>query len=347
MKLEPRLPDLALRTAKTDAPPAPPVKRGRLGEVLARLAQTGYRVDEEKWERFKRAKLVTTPLPTERGERDAIRRLRRILDVERRLAPSGDLDALCFHLAAAGIEGIPAARVARHVLASISDLFILGDQLRPVVRANFAFIGPDGEFRLGRAMAKHVLRTYRVRDRAEKGVLETLLGAAFVGYVRSTYANVRPGQILHASSRLVTLDAIPDRAPASRAGEPLPPLADRSGLVAWLTRVTGEDPDLVLRSTQSVAALVRLHVQKYPELQSPWRDVATAGGPSAATALHALALVPPVLTAAYLQAGHAPTDAQLDRMLEQLLHFWGTATYEPVRFELSNGSFPWVQRAKA
>jgi len=338
MKLEPRLPEFAIR------PTPPPGKRARLGDVLERLAQTGYRVDDEKWERFKRARLVTTPLPTERGERDAIRRLRRILDVERRLAPSGDIDALCFHLAAAGIDAIPAAPVARHVLASVSDLFVLGDQLRTVVHANGAPVGPDGEFKLGRAMARHALRTYRMADRSEKNLFETLLGAAFVGYVRSTYANVRPGQMLHVSSRLVTLDAVPERTPAPQAAAPLPPLSDRSGLIAWLTTLAGEEESLVLRATQSVAALIRLRVHQFPELQAPWRDVAAQNGPHAATALHALALVPPVLTAAYLQAGHSPTSPELDRMLEQLMHFWGTISFKTVRFELSNGAFPWVQR---
>lgn len=336
MKLEPRLPELSIR-------PAPaPARRARLGDVLERLAQTGYRVDDDKWERFKRARLVSTPLPTERGERDAIRRLRRILDVERRLAPSGDIDALCFHLAAAGIDSIPAAPVARHVLASVSDLFILGDQLSAAVRPSGASIGPDGEFKLGRAMAKHALRTYRMRDRVEKGLLESLLGAAFVGYVRSTYANARPGQMLHVSSRLVTLDEVPEKMPAARTTPPLPPLSDRSGLVAWLTMLAGENETLVLRATQSVAALIRLRVHQFPELQAPWRDVAAQNGSNAATALHALALVPPVLTAAYLQAGHSPTNPDLDKMLEQLMHFWGTISFETVRFELSNGAFPWT-----
>ena len=236
--------------------------------------------------------------------------------------------------------------MARHILASVSDLFVLGDQLRQTVHASDAPIGPDGEFKVGRAMAKHALRTYQMRDRAEKHLLETLLGAAFVGYVRSTYANTRPGQMLHVSSRLVTLDEIPEKVPAAQTAPPLPPLSDRSGLVAWLTMLAGEDETLVLRATQSVAALIRLRMHQFPELQAPWRDVAAQNGSTAASALHALALVPPVLAAAYLQAGHSPTHPDMDRMLEQLMHFWGTISFKTVRFGLSNGAFPWTQRAE-
>ena len=215
MKLEPRLPELSL-------PAVRPAPRRPVDGLLARLAQTGYRVDAQKWEQFKDAHLVTTPLPTERGERETIRRLRRILDVERRLAPSGNMDALCFHLAAAGIDAVPPASVTRHILASISDLFVLGDQLAASIAFRNSPLGPDGEFRIGRAMAKHALRAYRLRDRSEHDLMEALLGAAFVGYVRSTHANPRPGQILHTSSRLVTLDVVHDKAPASKPSQPLP-----------------------------------------------------------------------------------------------------------------------------
>jgi len=109
--------------------------------------------------------------------------------------------------------------------------------------------------------------------------------------------------------------------------------------------VTTENELAVLRATQSVAALVRLHVRQYPELQVAWRDVAAECGPTAASSLQALALVPPVLVAAFLQAGHVPSESNFDRMLERLMHFWGTVSFESVRFDLSNGAFPWVQRS--
>ena len=337
MKAAGRFPELALLRQ----PGAP---RGRLEDVLDRLAVTGYRVNREKWKRFESARLVFEPMPTERGERDAIRRLRRILDIERRLAPTGDIDALCFHLAAAGIEEVPAALVARHIVASVGAFFIIGDRLRPSVPAHAGRIGPDAEFQIGRAMAKHALAEYRLRDRAERRLIESLTSAAFVGYVRSTFASERPAQLLHSSSRLVTCDTPDEKRPAKRATNSLPPLSDRAGLLAWLSASTAEDESAVLRATQSVAALIRLHVHQYPELQAPWRDVAASNGAAATTALQTLALVPPVLVAAFLQAGHAPPDSNLDRMLEQLMHFWGTVSYEAIRFDLATGAFPWVQR---
>jgi hypothetical protein len=337
MQTEPRLPDLKINTAPRPAP------RGRVEDVLDRLSLTGYRVDRDKWAQFERAGLIDMPMPTEAGEREAIRRLRRILDVERRLAPSGDIDALCFHLTAAGIDRIPAQPVARHIIASLTDLFTFGDRLRGA-SPSVASMGPDGEFRLARRMAQAVLREYRTTDLTERRALESLLGAALVAYVRSTFANPRPARLLHASSRLVTLDADDAQPVKNTASAPLPPLADRTGLIEWLTSAASENETAVLRATQSVAALVRLHVHHFPELQLPWRDVA-ASSPTATTPLRALALVPPVLAAAYLQAGRAPSDPSLDRMLEQLMHHWGTVSFEAVRFELSTGTFPWVKRS--
>jgi hypothetical protein len=339
MKTEPRIPEQALQKTRV------PATRGRLEGVLDRLALTGYHVDREKWERFEQAGLVATPMPNERGEREAIRRLRRILDVERRLAPTGDTDALCFHLAAAGIENVPSRPVARHVIASVSGLFAVGDQLKGAIAIRGSFVGPDGEIRLARALGKHVLRSYRTKDHAELRLLESLLNAAFLAYVRSTYANTRPARLLHVSSSLVTSDWFEEKKkPVKPASQPLPPIADRENLIEWLTAVAAENELAVLRATQSVAALIRLHVHQFPELQIAWRDVAAECGPNSAMSLQALALVPPVLVAAFLQAGHVPAEPNFDRMLERLMHFWGTVSFESVRFNLSNGAFPWVQR---
>jgi hypothetical protein len=339
MKTEPLIPEQALQKTRV------PATRGRLEGVLDRLALTGYHVDREKWERFEEAGLVATPMPNERGEREAIRRLRRILDVERRLAPTGDTDALCFHLAAAGIENVPSRPVARHIVASVARLFAVGDQLRGAIAFRGSFVGPDGEIRLARAMGKHVLRSYRTNDRGELRLLESLLDAAFIAYVRSTYTNARPAQLLHVSSSLVTSDLFEEKKkPIKHTAEPLPPVADRDNLIGWLTAVSAENELAVLRATQSVAALIRLHVHQFPELQIAWRDVAAECGPNSATSLQALALVPPVLVAAFLQAGHVPPEPIFDRLLERLMHFWGTVSFESVRFDLSNGAFPWVQR---
>lgn len=341
MKTEPRLPQITVAQSPVPAP------KGRLDGVLDRLALTGYRVDREKWKRFHIAHLVDAPLPTEGGEREAIRRLRRILDVERRLAPSGDVNALCFHLTAAGIDGVPAAPVARHIIEAVEGLFALGDRLQAESTGRALTVGPDGEFRIGRDMAKAVLLDYLTRDRVERKSFESLLAAAFVAYVRSTYSNPRPAQMLHASSRLVTLDVDDESPKPKRTARVLPPLADRAGIVQWLNVVSSENESAVMRAVQSVASFIRLHVHRYPELQAPWRDLAGEGGPHAGSALQALALVPPVLAAAYLQAGSAPAAPSLERTLEQLMHFWGTVSIEAVRFDLSNGAFPWVPRSES
>jgi hypothetical protein len=317
--------------------------------VIDRLASSGYRIDREKWERLAPARLLPAHVDGKEAERHAIARTRKILEVETKLAPTGDLDALCFASAAAGIEDVSHPPIVRHVSTALRGLFALGDQVRESVRWEQRFVGPDGEWRLARLMAKSLLRSYGTDARAELGALESLLGAAFVAYVRSTYANPRPIRRLHVSSTLVNLAAEEEEAGTGagfgQGGPPLLPIADRNGLIAWISELSDAEP--LVRSVRGSAALVRLHAPTFPELAAPWRDCAARCGPSGLPALRALLLVPPVLAAAYLQAGHAPEAADLDTALENLMHFWGSVSYQTVRFGLSTRSFPWVSRDAA
>lgn len=332
MKLEPR-PQEVQR----------PLARRGLDVALDRLALMGYRIDSDKWRRFLEAGLVTPPLDGERGERDAVSRLRKVLDVERTLGPWGDLDALSFYLVAAGDGVISAGPVGRFIQLCVVGLFDIGDRIQLEVQLGDAPIGPDGEVKFGRTMARYALRDLRIEPKRERAAVEALLGAVFVGYVRSTFAMPRPSLTLHVSSRLVNLEAQEAR-PVKRTEEPLPPLAEREKLVAWLSTQPRLEADAVLRAARNATALIRLCANHFPEVQTPWRDVAAEAGPQSAMALQALAIVPGVLAAAFLQAGRATAELQLERPLERLMHYWGTFSFEAVRFELSNGAFPWVGR---
>ena len=316
MQTEPRLPELALRT--------PEPERDPVGSVLERLTGTGYQIDRQKWERFVEADLVGPLIPTSRGEREAIKRLRRLLDVERRLAPTGDVDALCFHLAASGVECVPVVAVARHVEKSVRELLAIGGRLSAAEAADAHSVdGPDGERRASEVLARRCLTGYRPRDRAEYDAACSVLSAAFVAYLRSVGRSRRPVTLLHASSRLVSLDEVAERAPRVRHDEPLPPLAPADVVCAWLqANAMTSDVDL-LKAVKSVAALLRLHVRRYPELQVAWRDIAAEYGSEASVALAALAAAAPVFVAALLQAGRLPDAANIEQTLEQLMHHWG------------------------
>ncbi len=319
MQTEPRLPELLLEKPTPAAP-----TRERLGAVLARLDLTGYRIDRQKWERFEEAGLVSAVMPTERGEREAIKRLRRLLDVERRLQPTGDLDALCFHLAAAGIDDVPATSVARHIAASVRSLLAVGDGVaREIALRPDAVAAPEAERRAASTLARQCLGDYTAADRVERRATEAILGAAFIAYLRSVSRASRPGALLHESSRLVTLDDVSMPARAPRHSDMLPPLASGDAICAWLgERVANAPPD-VPRAVHSVAAMFRLTVRRYPELQIAWRDVAAAHGSSASRMLAALSAAPGVLSAALLQVGELPRECAIEDAPLHLMHQWG------------------------
>lgn len=343
MKIEPRinpesrLPELDIRRVQ--------MPKASVDVVLDRLSLSGYRIDQAKIDRLTQSGLVEPLSAGESGERALIGRLRRILDVEHRLAPSGDLDALCFHLAASGVDAVPHQAVVRHLCASLGMLFTVGDRLIGEVTPVRSVIGPDGEERVGRSMAQLALRFFQPLLQAERLATESLLTAAFVGYVRSTWSNPRPNYALHTSSRLVNLDAeLSERQPQRSNEPPLPPISDRTALSTWLRAQSEKNGDEVLAAVRSSAALVRLHVAHYPELELPWRDAAAQYGRDSLPTLQTLALVPPVLAIAFLQGGQASADARLERTLAHLMHFWGTLSVDAVRFDLANGAFPWVRR---
>jgi hypothetical protein len=336
MQTEPRLPEIDIST--TQHAPAP------VDVALDRLTLSGYRIDREKWEQLVQAGIVRPSATGDRAERATIGRLRKILEIERRLAPFIDIDALCFHLAVSGVKEIPAAAVGRHIAQSLGALFAIGDRIIEAIRPGRGIVGPDGEQRLGRSMARYALRSYAAGGRDDRDATEQLVAAAFVAYVRSTWSNPRPDRTLHRSSRLVNLEAEEQGTTRRTAEAPLPPLADRESIATWLAARIHNDPDSVIAAVRNSAALIRLYVTSFPELQLPWRDAAEAAGGAGVTALQTLAIVPPVLAIAFLQGGRATADPHLQRTLEHLMHFWGTLSVEAVRFDLANGAFPWVGR---
>jgi hypothetical protein len=334
--------------AANPSPAAPP--RSYLREVSERLSRLGYVIHRTAWSRFAGAGLLPVDVTTENAIPRAVNRARGLLDVQAKLAPSAGDDALAYFMAAAGAEGVPHEAIVRHVSSSIAALFAFGDRVREEIRWEQRFVGPDGEWRLGRFLAKALLRSYVVENKADYPVLESLLAAAFVAYVRSTFENPRPDRVLHQSSTLVNLSAeaeeeegMPRRKRA--AAPPLLPVADRDGLIAWVSELSDAQP--LVDAVRGSAALVRLHAPRFPILGSPWSDASRRCGPTGAHALHALCFVPPVLAAAYLQAGRAPSDARLEPALETLMHQWGTVRRPAIRFGLAEPVFPWVDRSVA
>src|SRR5579863_3061954 len=124
--------------------------------IVERLSSIGYRIDSAKWRRLVDAGIVDEPRASEGAEREALGRLRRILDVEHRLGPSHDLDALSYFAAAAGIDDIPSAAVTRHIVHCVDALFRIGDGIRHRMTGEIRFVGPDEQWRVARQFAKTV-----------------------------------------------------------------------------------------------------------------------------------------------------------------------------------------------
>lgn len=335
------------RTPAADPTPAAP-PRSYLREVSERLSRLGYVIHRTAWSRFAAADLLPVDVTAENGIPRAVNRARALLDIQAKLAPSAGEDALAYFMAAAGMESVPHEAIVRHVASSVAALFAFGDRVREEIRWEQRFVGPDGEWRLGRFLAKALLRSYVVEHRNDYAALETLLAATFVAYVRSTFENPRPDRILHESSTLVNLAAeaeeeegVPRRKRA--AAPPLLPLTDRDGLIAWISELSDAQP--LVDAVRGSAALIRLNMPRFPILSTPWSEASRRCGPTGAQALHALCLVPPVLAAAYLQAGRAPNDARLEPALESLMHQWGTVRRPGLRFDLAQPVFPWVARS--
>src|SRR5215472_10732919 len=108
MKTEPRPAEVRLPHLQIE-------RRSATAHVIERLSSTGYQIDAEKWIRLRDAGLISDVADTAEDERRAIGRARRLLDVESKLVPTRDTDALCYYLVAAGIDGVPSAPVARHI----------------------------------------------------------------------------------------------------------------------------------------------------------------------------------------------------------------------------------------
>jgi len=328
--------EVAAAQVKTGADP--------LDVALERLPQFGYRIDKEKAARLIEAGLV--PDAVRVSDTTLIARLRRILDIERMLAPWRDVDAIAFYLAASGVEDVPATPVARFLAASVDELRSAAAPFASGFLAR-ADGGPDGEKRLARSMARAALARYKSSSRADAGAIEQLLSAALIAFVRLDVAVPRPAPQLHRRSRLVNLDAESAQEegsagarPALRRVDDLPPFIDRERLIVWIG--SRSESDGVIPAVRRAAAMIRSRAQRFPELQVAWRDVAEAGGYPSLTALRAVGVVPAVLAASFLQAeatGVDPTDDP-----EHIVRRWGTIRVPALRFALATHAFPWVSR---
>jgi hypothetical protein len=311
-----------------------------LDSACERLAQVGYRIDRAKTERFAAAGFLPAASEDADAERMLIARLRRILEIERMLAPWRDTDALAFYLAAAGVEGVPATHVARFLAASIPELCAAGQHFAR--NGSAAVAGLEGERAEGRRIARASLAHFRFGDSAEKKALEGLLSIALIAFVRLRYGTQRPLGQLHRHSRLVNLDAEEESiAKKPRTSGALPPVVDADRMMVWLGSRADAGGESVLAAARMSGAIVKARLKRYPELQVAWREVAEACGYPGLNSLRLLSAVPAVLACAILQAG-ASESAGVDPL--RIMQFWGTSTEAPIRFPLFSGSFPWTPR---
>jgi hypothetical protein len=319
---------------------APERLRG-VDAALERLSQVGYRIDRAKVDRFASAGLLPADLHDEASERAITARLRRILDVERMLAPWRDTDALAFYLAAAGVDGVPAEPVARFLAASIPELCAAGKSFAS--KTSSAVAGLEGERIVARGIAKAALARFRSGGPStEKNELEQVLSTALVGFVRLRFATPRPLGQLHRHSRIVNLDAEEEAiAKRARTSGALPPIVEADRMMVWLASRADTEGDRVLAAARLAASMVKAHVKRFPELQVPWREVAEACGYPGLNTLRVLSVVPAVFACAILQAGeNAGTDADPRRIMQ----FWGTSVEAPIRFPSATRAFPWFPR---
>ena len=288
-------------------------------QLFERLALLGYSFDLGKWEAWVTAGLLTgvPPLPSNDCQipRAAEERIRRMLDVERRLAPGTSIDKLAFYLVIAGLDDVPADLVAQHLESALSKFFVVGEGMLRRLERKPERVGPLAERRLADAMARSVLREYPLLGAASYTACQQLLAACFMIFFRTSWCN-RPPRADRRFARIITPTFLDyQRLPVKTitlaesaggaANQPMAPAADRDRLFMQL-RIAGEtSPRELLQAVKDAAMIITTATTQFPELQ----ECAPLSSASGAFAQWVLTLAPPVLAAAvYRVSQYAATE---------------------------------------
>src|SRR5579872_589927 len=275
--------------------------------LLERLSILGYSFDMAKWATFVDSGLLREVPATASNDCQVPltveARVRRILDVERRLRLDPSLGKLAFFLLVAGLEAVPVSLVIDHIDASIDKFFIAAQGMlrrsphRPVA------LGPDGEHRLASELARAIARAYPPANASTAAAYEELLATAFVLFLRCNWRNRKPGppRLWHRvlTGEFLDYDALPVKSIADcDSGSEVParhalPAVDRAQLVAGIRRDGLADPHELAQAVRDACTIITTAAPEFPELGTGPSPITRQG----AFAAWGLSLVPPLLAA--------------------------------------------------
>ncbi len=277
-------------------------------QLFERLALRGYSFDLIKWEALVNGGILTgvPPLPSNDCQipHATEERIRFILDVERRLAPSSGIDKLAFYLVVAGLDEVPPELVAEYIQASLAKFFVVGEGMLRRLETKPARVGPLGERRLANAMANAVLRDYPLLGASAYIACQQLLTTSFIIFFRTSWFNRRPAP--HRRwERIITADFLDyHQLPVKTIAEAdlpddeepvlsMEPAADRERLFAQMRIACETNPKELMQSVKDAAMVISTATNQFPELQEP----APLTSPKGAFAQWVLTLLPPLLAA--------------------------------------------------
>ena len=315
--------------------------------LFERLALSGFSFDLAKWESFVSSGLLRgvpaapsndcqVPLAIEQ-------RIRRLLEVERRLAPGADIDKLAFFSVIAGLDDVPAQLVLNHVQSSIHKFFVAGDGMVRRLPHKPSRIGPSGERRLAAEIAHAIVREYPPAAGPSLTAYHELLTAAFTIYFRSNWQNRRPSP-QRRWTRVITPDFLDyqtlpvktiadgetgaDAAPLTH----MAPAAEKDGMLARVRAEGQANPNDLLQAVKDAATIITAAAPQFPELS----ENTMTSSRKAAFAGWVLTLVLPLLAAGLFRvsldtrgdkyANLIPNQREtgLESVLRTVLLYWHT-----------------------
>ena len=306
----------------------------------------GYSFDLGKWETWVTGGLLdgVPPLPSNDCQipRAVEERIRRVLDVERRLAPGSSIEKLAFYLVVAGLDDVPAILVADYLEAGLSKFFVVGEGMLRRLERKPDRIGPLAERRLADAMSRAVLRDYPLLGAASYTACQQMLATCFMIFFRTSWCN-RPPKADRHFERIITPSFLdyqrlpvksitvadqPDAPPHSA----MTPAADKDRLIMQLRIAAETSPRELLQAVKDAAMVIGTATTQFPELE----ESAPLPSPTGAFAQWVLTLIPPVLAAAlYRVSQYAATEKYgnlipnrketgLEAILRTALMYWHT-----------------------
>jgi hypothetical protein len=315
-------------------------------QLFERLALLGYSFDLAKWELWVTGGLLAgvPPLPSNDCQipRAVEDRVRRMLDVERRLAPGSSVDKLAFYLVVAGLDDIPPALIADYMEAGLSKFFVVGEGMLRRLERKPERVGPLAERKLADAMSRAVLRDYPLLGAASYTAHQQLLATCFMIFFRTSWCN-RPPRADRRFDRIITpgfLDyqrlpvksiALADT-PADQHDAAMPPAADKDRLFVQLRIASETSSRELLQAVKDAAMVIRTATTQFPELE----ESEPLPSPTGAFAQWVLTLIPPVLAAAlYRVSQYSATEKYgnlipnrketgLEAILRTALVYWHT-----------------------